>query len=867
MSTLDHRTYEKALWDFWEKEGFFQAKADPSKTPYTVLIPPPNVTAQLHMGHGLNNTLQDVLIRWKRMEGYNACWLPGTDHAGIATQMMVEKSLEQEGLTKVSLGREGFLERCRKWKETYGGQIVHQLKRLGASCDWSREAYTMDDRLSLAVRRMFVDLYEKGLIYRGERLVHWDPVLKTALSDDEIENEDQNANLYHIRYHGSGFSLVVATTRPETLFGDQAVAVHPEDERYRDWIGQTVALPFMDRQIPVIADARVKMDFGTGCLKITPAHDPTDFEIGQSHGLTPFNILEADGTLNTLCPPGFSGLDRFKAREEVVKALKASGDLIKIEPIRHSVPISERSKAVIEPRLSLQWYVSMKELAEPALQAAQDGSLEFFPQAWKKTYIHWLSHIQDWCISRQLWWGHRIPLWECQDCHGMTTGMEDPHACSHCQGKNLVQDPDVLDTWFSSQLWPISPFGWPEKTEDLSYFFPSAVLITGADIIYLWVARMVIASCWVMGKVPFRHVYFNPIICDKKGRKFSKTLGNGIDPLEMIDLYGADAVRYTCLSLAPLSGRVLMEKDDFGVGHRFIHKIWNAAQFLKTRLPQDVGDFKEEELDLPSRWLLTEFRERVVETKKSFELYRLNDAVEGLHQFVWRLFCDWALETAKENPTAHTWSVLLYVFEGWLRLAAPVIPFVTEEIWGQLPAHPRWTRAKSLVISSYPDPALIPAFEDDRQAWGTVQDVISGIRSLRMTAQVPLKDKVLPWIWAQDRVRPWIETSKPWILRLSQSSDLVFGGDSKPPQSLMIPGKGWSLFLPVGEYMDLGKEKQRLTQEITRVDRIVSGLRGKLSNQAFVDRAPQEVVTETKGQLANMESQLVQLRESLEALG
>ena len=712
------KSYEDKWYSYWNDNGYFHSERDEAVKPYTILMPPPNVTSQLHMGHGTGYTIQDLLIRWKRMKGLNACWLPGTDHAGIATQMMVEKELAKDGKTKTDLGREAFVGKLQDWKDKYGGMILEQFKKMGFSCDWNRLAYTMDPVLSKAVRQVFVDLYNEGLIYRGERLVNWDVVLKTAISDDEVESKEVPGHLWYFRYpvEGTDKQIPIATTRPETMLGDTAVAVNPEDERFKDLIGKNVKLPFTDRLIPIVADDYVKSEFGTGAVKITPAHDPNDFEIGQRHSLPFISILNDDGTMNDEVPDRFKGMDRFVARKEVIKGLKELELFDEEKSYKHAIPFSERSKTVIEPKLSKQWYVKMSSLAKPAADAARSDELTFSPESWKKTYLYWLDNIQDWCISRQLWWGHRIPIWYCSDCNGVTTGMEDPTECSSCKSKNIVQDEDVLDTWFSSWLWPMSPFGWPEEDEksvkDLAYYNPTDVLVTAPEIIFLWVARMVMANLKFQGRLPFKHVYFNATICDKQGRKFSKTLGNGIDPIEVIDKHGADAVRFTAVSLAPLGGRVRMEHDDFDNGARFMNKIWNAARFLlkyvdtNTELPS-LDSF---EPSMAEKWLLDNFAQTAAKVDKNLEAYRVNDAVEDIYHFIWGCFCDWGLENAKSSLNGddqkrklETISVLVYVLNGALRLAHPVIPFITEEIWQKLPKHSDWDKADSITIAKFPE--------------------------------------------------------------------------------------------------------------------------------------------------------------------
>ena len=856
--------------------GWFHAEPDSTRNPYTILIPPPNVTDRLHMGHGLNNTIQDILIRWKRMQGYNCCWLPGTDHAGIATQMMVEKSLASEGVSRKDLGREGFFERCVTWQQENGGVITEQLKRLGASCDWDREAYTLSPELSVAVRKIFVELFEKGLIYRGERLVNWDPALKTAISDDEIESKEVQGNLWYYRYPVVGSDneyLTIATTRPETMLGDVAVAVHPDDERYKKYIGKKVRVPLAEREVPVIADDYVKSEFGTGCVKITPAHDPNDFEMGKRHQLPFITVMTDEAKMNEECPEEFRGLDRYEARKQILIRLKELNLFEKAEPTKHAVPYSERGKVPIEPMLSKQWYVKMQELAKPAIQAAKTSELKFYPASWEKTYFHWLENIQDWCISRQLWWGHRIPVWYCKDCDGVTSGMEDPTACSHCESARIEQDEDVLDTWFSSWLWPLSPFGWPEKTPDLDYFFPSAVLVTGPDIIYLWVARMIMASYFTKNTLAFKDVYFNAIICDKQGRKFSKTLGNGIDPLKLIDRFGADAVRYTCVSLAPLGGRVKMEEADFDNGNRFVNKLWNAARFLLTYVkPGEVIEpLSRASQDLPSRWLLSELRNSTEKINQHLNSYQINEAVETLFHLAWRSFCDWGLESAKEilaeesDPRRpQVLSTLIYVFDGILRLASPVMPFVSEEIWQALPAHPDLDRPESLVIAKFPEASDLTEDHEAETCWSLVQGVINGIRSVRTQASVPPKEKLEAWIKCHEDQVSVLSESSPWICRLAGVSQVHVGSEiEKPEKALMAAGQGFSVWVPVGQWLDFEKEKKRLDTEYKRVEKIVRGLEAKLGNARFVENAPEAVVTQSRDQLENMKSQLMSLKENL----
>jgi valyl-tRNA synthetase len=876
--TYNPKEYEARLYQHWLDKKYFEANRDSGKKPFTILMPPPNVTAQLHMGHGVGYTMQDILVRWKRMSGFEALWLPGTDHAGIATQMMVERSLAEEGKTKADLGRDKFVEKCQAWKEKYGGMILQQFKGMGFSCDWSRLAYTMDPGLSKAVRRIFVDLFNDGLIYRGERLVNWDPVLKTAISDDEIESVELSGALWHLRYpiDGSTEQIIIATTRPETMLGDTAVAVHPDDERYKHLVGKNVKLPLTGRLIPIIADEYVKSDFGSGCVKITPAHDPNDFEIGKRHKLPFINIMNDDASMNNTVPERFRGLDRFVARKEVIKAMKELDLFEKEESHRNVVPHSERSKCVIEPKLSLQWWVDMKTIAKPAVDVAKSGELKFHPDLWKKTYLHWMENIQDWCISRQLWWGHRIPIWYCDDCNHAFAEVEDPSTCSKCHSKKIRQDEDVLDTWFSSWLWPVSPMGWPDESPDLKHFYPTDVLVTAPEIIFLWVARMVMVGLKTRGEVPFKDVFLTATVCDKQGRKFSKTLGNGIDPLEVIDKHGTDAVRFTGVQLAPLGGRVKMSLEDFETGGRFVNKIWNASRFLMGYLTpgQKLKKLSEIELDLPGKWLLTELSDAAATVDKNLAAYRINDAVDAVYQTFWGTFCDWSLEISKrplngsdQKKKDDTLSLLVYALDTILRLAHPVIPFITEEIWQKLPAHPDLARRESIVISAFPTTDSIPRYPSESEEWKTVQALISGIRSVRTQAVIPPKTQLDAIVKADPKIAALFNSFKSDIIRLANLKEFSADPAAKPKgQSLVDVGKGYETYVPAEGLIDIEKEKKRMQSEIQRIEKIVKGLESKLSNKAFVDRAPEDVIVATKEQLANMGTQMASLRRNLASL-
>lgn len=879
--SYNHQTYEKKWYRHSLENKFFHAPADSKKIPYTILMPPPNVTSQLHMGHGLGYSIQDLFIRWKRMKGFNACWLPGTDHAGIATQMMVEKELEREGLTRRGLGREKFFDKLVSWQQKYGGIILDQFKIMGFSCDWDRLAYTMDPKLSEAVRHVFVELYQEGLIYRGERLVNWDTALQTAISDDEVENIEVQGILYYYRYPVEGLNefIPIATTRPETMLGDSAVAVNPDDDRYKHLIGQKVRLPFTQRLIPIIADNYVKSEFGTGAVKITPAHDPNDFEIGKRHQLPFINVMTEVGTMLESMPEPFRGLDRFVARKEIIKQLKALQLFDEEKSYKTTVPHSERSKTIIEPRLSLQWFVRMKDLAEPAADVARSGELQFHPETWKKTYLYWLDNIQDWCISRQLWWGHRIPIWHCADCLGITTGTVDPSNCAQCGSTKIRQDEDVLDTWFSSWLWPLSTFGWPDDDEqELEYFNPTDVLVTAPEIIFLWVARMVMVNKKFKNRLPFKHVYFNATVCDKQGRKFSKTLGNGIDPLEVVTEHGADAVRFTAISLAPLGGRVRMDKEDFENGSRFVNKIWNAARFVFQHLEsqQQVASIKTLSLSLAEKWLLHRFREATEKVDRHLEGFRVNDAVEEIHHFIWGALCDWGLECSKtdlqlaaDHPDKQrALSVLIFVLDGAFRLAHPVMPFVTEELWHKLPAHPDWgPRPASLCIAEFPKLEHLPVFEDEARLWKTVQDIISGVRSVRSQMGLPPKQELPVHIRIDEALAHTVKQAEDWIKRLAKANLVVSDPHLKRPgQSLSAVGKGFEVYLPVQGLIDIDKEKKRLGVEEQRLQKILSGLLSKLNNASFVERAPEEVLMQTRAQKANMEEQLSAIKQNLKAL-
>ena len=863
------------------QQRLFAADDNSTREPYVILMPPPNVTDRLHMGHGLNNTLQDIYIRWQRMSGKEVCWLPGTDHAGIATQMMVEKALQKEGLERQTLGREEFVKRCWQWKEKHGDIIVAQLQRLGASADWERQAFTMSPQLSQAVRAMFVDMYHKGLIYRGERLVNWDFELNTAISDDEVVNIEEKGKLWSFAYplvDGSG-ELVVATTRPETMFGDTAVAVHPDDERYQAFIGKQVQLPLTERTLPVIADTYVKREFGSGCVKITPGHDFNDFIVGKRHNLPVLNIFDEKGMLNEHAPELVRGLSRDAARQRTVQLMQEAG-LLRAE-VAHKLtrPYSDRSKVLIEPRLSQQWFLKMQPLVTEAVRIAKEGELRFYPQTWQKTYLHWLENIEDWCISRQLWWGHRIPVWHCGDCQQHTVAKDDPTQCVHCHSEAIVQDEDVLDTWFSSWLWPFSTLGWPTMKDNgaLQKFYPSQVLITGADIIFLWVARMVIAGVEAIGSPPFKDVYFNAIICDHQGRKFSKTLGNGIDPLAVIEAHGADAVRYTCVSLAPLGGRARMGLKDFEHGGRFINKIWNAARFLLAQPALQGGKLPalaQTALTVPEKWLLYELAQTATQIGKHLQAYRVDNMAEALYHFIWGTYCDWGVEITKtmlkkQQPApAHIVATMCYVMDGMLRLAHPVMPFISEEIWQRLPAHPDWDRPRSLAIAAFPDAQRLPEVEEEElRAWDFTRRLITAVRTLRSRGTIAPREKISVSV-VVGAAAAGLQADEEWLRDLAGVDGIAWlAADApKPVPALAQVGAGFEVYTAAA-HLDVPRERDKLRKEQARLSNLLHKLNAKLNNAAFCSKAPAHVLQEHRQRQSLLQEQLHSVELNLQALG
>ena len=848
--TYDPAQVEDRLYKMWTDNGYFHAEIDPDKKPYTIVIPPPNVTGQLHMGHALDETLQDILIRYKRMQGYSALWVPGTDHAGIATQIKVEENLRvNEGLTRYDLGREKFLERVWEWKNLYGDRIINQLKKIGSSCDWDRLRFTMDEGCSKAVNEVFVNLYNKGLIYQGSRIINWCPNCITALSDAEVEHAEQVGHFWHIKYpvKDSDEFVIIATTRPETLLGDTAVAVNPDDERYTHLVGKTLVLPLVGREIPVIADSYVDREFGTGCVKITPAHDPNDFEVGLRHNLEQIKVLNDDATINALGGK-YEGMDRYEARKAMVADLEAEGLLVKVEEHSHNVGQCYRCGTTVEPIISKQWFVKMKPLAKPAIDAVKNKDTEFVPEHFEKVYFHWLENIRDWCISRQLWWGHRIPAFYCDDCGEMVVTKEDGAKCPKC-GKEMRQDPDTLDTWFSSALWPFSTLGWPDKTPEMEYFYPTNTLVTGYDIIPFWVMRMMFSGLEHTGQVPFKHVFIHGLVRDSQGRKMSKSLGNGIDPLEIVEKYGADALRFT-LATGNAPGndmRFYMERVE--ANRNFANKIWNAARFTLMNLDiteNKLPDIKD--LQLEDKWIISKFNKLVAEVTNNLDKFELGIAVAKLYDFLWSNFCDWYIELVKprlfdkENPTRDTAQyVLTYVLSETMKLLHPFMPFITEEIWQHLPHE-----GESIMISKFPEynPAL--DFSADEAIMETVMSAVSSIRNRRAEMNVP-PSKKCKVIVVTDKTDVY-NCSKQFFEKLASASELEVMGDKSAVtgKTVSIVVEGAEIFLPLEDLVDKGKELERLNKEKVQLEGEIKRVEGKLNNAGFVAKAPEKLIEEEK---------------------
>ncbi|GAA5344849.1 valine--tRNA ligase [Planifilum fimeticola] len=848
-SAYDPKRTEEKWYDYWLEGGFFKAGKDPSKPPFTIVIPPPNVTGNLHIGHALNNTLQDILIRWKRMQGYDALWLPGMDHAGIATQSRVEARLREEGISRHDLGREKFLERVWEWKEHYAGVIREQWRKMGVSVDYSRERFTMDEGLSRAVREVFVRLYEKGLIYRGKYIINWDPEARTALSDIEVIHKEVPGKLYHLRYplkDGSGH-IQIATTRPETMLADTAVAVHPEDDRYKHLVGKTVILPIIGREIPIVADEYVDPEFGSGALKVTPAHDPNDFEIGKRHDLPQVLVLDEEGRMNENAGP-YKGLDRFECRKRIVKDLKEAGVLVKVEDHVHSVGHSERSGAVVEPILSTQWFVKMKPLAERAIADTKSGKgVRFVPERFEKIYLHWIENVRDWCISRQLWWGHRIPAWHCGDCGEITVSRETPDKCSHCGSTSLEQDPDVLDTWFSSALWPFSTMGWPEDTEDLRRYYPTDVLVTGYDIIYFWVARMIFTALEFTGQKPFKEVLITGIVRDAEGRKMSKSLGNGVDPLDVIEKYGTDAMRFMLSTGCTPGNDQRFRWERVESARNFANKIWNASRFALMHL----AEAREEDLTLTGsftvsdRWILHRLNETIAEVTRHLNRYDFGEAGRVLYHFIWDEFCDWYIEFSKlslygedEEAKRVTRAVLCHVLDRALRLLHPFMPFITEEIWQKLPG-----TGPSITVAEWPEADEAFQAPDAVKEMQILIDVIRSVRNIRSEMEVPPKKQVTLLIRTEPEAYAAIRDNESAIRRLCGAEKVTAGPDvTRPDKAMTAVVSGAEVFLPLEGMIDIEETIARLEKELKKLDYEVERVEKKLSNPGFVQKAPAHIV-------------------------
>ena len=867
--TYDPKAVEDKLYSFWNDSGFFHAEVNPKKKPYTIVIPPPNVTGQLHMGHAFDETLQDVLIRTKRMQGYEALWMPGTDHAGIATQIKVEENLrKEEGKTRYDLGREEFLKRVWDWKHKFGNRIISQLKKLGSSCDWERERFTMDEGCSKAVREVFVNLYNKGLIYKGHRIINWCPHCATALSDAEVEYETQPGKLWHIRYplaDGSG-ELVVATTRPETFMGDTGVAVNPNDERYKHLIGKTCILPIMNREIPIFGDEYVDMEFGTGCVKVTPCHDPNDFEMGQRHNLEQILVFNEDATVNANGGK-YEGMDRYECRKAVVKDLEEGGYLVKIEDHEHNVGTCYRCGTTVEPMTSAQWFVKMAPLAKPAMDVVNEGKTKFVPDRFSKTYLRWMENVHDWCISRQLWWGHRIPAFYCDDCGEMTVSKTDVHTCPKCGGTHIHQEEDVLDTWFSSALWPFSTLGWPDKTKELEYFYPTSTLVTGYDIIFFWVARMIFSGVEHMGETPFKTVYIHGLVRDAQGRKMSKSLGNGIDPLEVIDQYGADALRFTLATGNSPGNDMRFSDERVQASRNFCNKIWNASRFIQMNLTIDKDKAVElpAELALEDKWIISKFNTLVADVTRNIDQYELGLAASKLNDFIWENFCDWYIEIAKtrlQTGDENVQKVLCYVLSGAMQLLHPFMPFITETIWQALPHE-----GPSVMVSAWPEYKEELHFAAEEAQMESLMDAVRAIRNRRAEMNVPPSKKAKVLILTEKK--DTFSAGAGFFPKLAYASEIELI-DAVPADAArmasVVTGDA-QLYMPMGDLIDFEAERARLGKEKKKVEDDIAFVMKKLGNPKFVDKAPENVVAAEREKADKLREHLAKLEESIAALG
>ena len=878
--TYDPKQIEEKLYERWCENKYFHAEVDRSKKPFTTVMPPPNITGKLHMGHALDNTLQDILIRYKRMEGYNALWIPGTDHAAISTEVKVTNQLKEEGIDKKELGREGFLERTWQWKEEYAGTIENQLKKLGISCDWERERFTMDEGCSKAVQEVFIRLYEKGYIYKGSRIINWCPKCKTSLSDAEVEHEDQDGNFWHIKYPIAGTDrfLEIATTRPETLLGDTAIAVHPDDERYKDIVGKMAILPLVNREIPIVADYYVDKEFGTGAVKITPAHDPNDFEVGKRHNLPEINIMNDDATINEKGGK-YAGMDRYEARKAIVADLDEQGYLVKVVPHMHAVGTHDRCGTTVEPLIKQQWFVKMDELAKPAINALKTGELRFVPERFDKIYLHWLENIKDWCISRQIWWGHRIPAYYCDECGEFVVAKEAPEKCPHCGCTHFTQDEDTLDTWFSSALWPFSTLGWPEKTEDLDYFYPTDVLVTGYDIIFFWVIRMVFSGYEHTGKAPFNTVLIHGLVRDSQGRKMSKSLGNGIDPLEIIDKYGADALRLTLITGNAPGNDMRFYWERVEASRNFANKVWNASRFIMMNMEQalektgkDITTPAAADLQPVDKWILSKLNTLVKDVTDNMDHFELGIAVQKVYDFIWDEFCDWYIEMVKPrlystddavSQNAALWTLKTVLIDA-LKLLHPYMPFITEEIFCTIQ-----NEEESIMISKWPEYSEDRAFPAEEKAIETIKEAVRGIRNIRTEMNVAPSRKASVYVVSEnDEIRRIFEEGKLFFASLAYANEIMIQADktgiAEDAVSVVIPGA--TLYIPFAELVDIAQEIERLKKEQKRLEGELSRSRGMLSNERFLSKAPEAKIAEEKEKLAKYEQMMEQVTKRLEQL-
>ena len=860
---------EQKLYDKWINKKYFHAEVDRSKKPFTIVMPPPNITGQLHMGHALDNTLQDILVRYKRMQGFDTLWVPGTDHASIATEAKIVEKMREEGITKEEIGREKFLDRAWEWKKQYGGRIVAQLKKIGSSCDWDRERFTMDEGCNKAVKEVFVNLYNKGLIYRGERIINWCPKCLTSISDAEVEYEDQAGHFWHLRYplkDGSGY-INLATTRPETLLGDTAVAVNPNDERYKNLVGKTLILPIVHREIPIIADDYVAMDFGTGVVKITPAHDPNDFEVGLRHNLEVINVMTDDAKIVDDYPK-YAGMDRYEARKAIVADLEAEGALVKIEDYNHNVGTCNRCHTTVEPRVSKQWFVKMKPLAEPAIKAVREGKTKFVPEHFDKTYFHWMEGIRDWCISRQLWWGHQIPAFYCDDCGEMVVTKEKEAVCPKC-GKKMRQDPDTLDTWFSSALWPFSTLGWPDKTEELDYFYPTTTLVTGYDIIFFWVSRMIFSGLEHVGEVPFDTVLIHGLVRDSQGRKMSKSLGNGIDPLEVIDKYGADALRFTLITGNAPGNDMRFYWEKVEASRNFANKVWNASRFIMMNMPEDdIENVDVSDLTDADKWILSKANTLAKDVTENLDKYEIGVAAAKLYDFIWEEFCDWYIEMVKPrlyNDEDTTKKAALYtlkeVLTVSLKLLHPYMPFVTEEIFCTLQ-----NKEESIMISKWPEYTEDRHFAAEEEAVETIKEAVRSIRNARAGMNVPPSRKAKVYVVSDsDKIRAIFENGNVFFATLSYASNVKIQADKNGIEedavSAVIPGA--TIYMPFAELVDIDKEIERLKKEEERLNKELARVNGMLSNEKFISKAPEAKINEEKEKKAKYETMMEQVKAQL----